>query len=501
MKETTHRTLYIQIFLDLSKAYDSLDRQRTLNLLQQYGLGPNLLGLLSTFWHKLQVVPRQGGFYGKPIKSDRGVTQGDPLSPIVFNVVVDAVVREFRSRPNFGTLSTLFYADDGWVAGFDSELVQQGMDTLSDLFSRMGLMMNAAKTKAMIGFPGVAVHTLSTHAYFRRLSGVGETYLECKRRKVLCSECGKELQEGSLAHHLLALHNVYQRPHKRQCLAAVPQDPVEYRVSLPGQTMVFCPVPECVVQSDTRDRLRRHFAFKHYRDIIIIEEEGAFPRCNLCDMFVSPTSLAGRHQVTKRCQTGALRKQKRILEMEAVAHRATTFIVSGTPLESVDSFKYLGRPLTADGSDGLAVLHNIHRARRRWAHVSKVLCRQGADTKISGYFYKAVCQSVLLYGCETWVVSDKILRSLNGFHHRVARRLSGLPFRLDPITGEWIRSAANLALQRSGLLALPEYILRRRRYLVNWIQDRPLLQLTRNLFGGAGGSQCSYWWSSYPNDL
>ena len=184
-----------------------------------------------------------------------------------------------------------------------------------------------------------------------------------------------------------------------------------------------------------------------------------------------------------------------------IAHRATTFIVSGTPLESVDSFKYLGRPLTADGSDGLAVLHNIHRARRRWAHVSKVLCRQGADTKISGYFYKAVCQSVLLYGCETWVVSDKILRSLNGFHHRVARRLSGLPFRLDPITGEWIRSAANLALQRSGLLALPEYILRRRRYLINWIQDRPLLQLTRNLFGGAGGSQRSYWWSSYPNDL
>ena len=68
------RPLY-QIVLDLSKAYDSLDRMRTLNLLQSYGLGPRLLELLSTFWRRLPVDPRQEGFYGKPIKSDRGVTQ------------------------------------------------------------------------------------------------------------------------------------------------------------------------------------------------------------------------------------------------------------------------------------------------------------------------------------------------------------------------------------------------------------------------------------------
>jgi Reverse transcriptase (RNA-dependent DNA polymerase) len=86
-----------QIFLDLSKAYNTLDRDRTIQLLQSYGVGPRSLRILRNFWDNLQLVPKQGGFYGRPIRSERGVTQGDPLSPIVFNVVVDAVVRHIRA--------------------------------------------------------------------------------------------------------------------------------------------------------------------------------------------------------------------------------------------------------------------------------------------------------------------------------------------------------------------------------------------------------------------
>ena len=38
------------------------------------------------------MVARAGGYYGTAFKGGRGVTQGDPLSPTIFNVVVDAVV-------------------------------------------------------------------------------------------------------------------------------------------------------------------------------------------------------------------------------------------------------------------------------------------------------------------------------------------------------------------------------------------------------------------------
>ena len=39
------------------------------------------------------MVARAGGYYGEAFKGYRGVTQGDPLSPTIFNVVVYAVVR------------------------------------------------------------------------------------------------------------------------------------------------------------------------------------------------------------------------------------------------------------------------------------------------------------------------------------------------------------------------------------------------------------------------
>ena len=41
------------------------------------------------------MVARAGGYYGTAFGGERGVTQGDPLSPIIFNVVVDAVVRHW----------------------------------------------------------------------------------------------------------------------------------------------------------------------------------------------------------------------------------------------------------------------------------------------------------------------------------------------------------------------------------------------------------------------
>jgi hypothetical protein len=96
----------------------------------------------------------------------------------------------------------------------------------------------------------------------------------------------------------------------------------------------------------------------------------------------------------------------------------------------------LGRPITATGTDWPAVKHNINRAQQRWAQVSKFLTSQGATPKVMGYFYKAVCQAILLYGCETWVVTNKIRKALESFHPRVARQISNLRIRIDPNTGD-----------------------------------------------------------------
>ena len=72
-----------------------------------------------------------------------------------------------------------------------------------------------------------------------------------------------------------------------------------------------------------------------------------------------------------------------------------------------------------------AVVNNLQREQQKWARLTRVLIREGADARTSGQIYLAVVQSVMLYGLETWVMTPHIGRILGGFHQRVDCRLKG----------------------------------------------------------------------------
>ena len=153
------------IFLDLHKAYDVLERSRCLEILEGYGMGPQSCRLLQTYWGRLSVVARAGGYYREAFKGDRVMTKGDPLSPTIFNLVVDAVVRhwvmmalaESEKRGERGSKgrhqADLFYADDSMVAFSDPRWIQWSFDTLVSLFDRVGLRTNVRKTVSMVCRP------------------------------------------------------------------------------------------------------------------------------------------------------------------------------------------------------------------------------------------------------------------------------------------------------------------------------------------------------------
>ena len=56
-------------------------------------MGTRTLQLLRTYWCRLQMVDKDGGNFGFSFKVCRGVTQGDPLSPKIFYLVVEAGIR------------------------------------------------------------------------------------------------------------------------------------------------------------------------------------------------------------------------------------------------------------------------------------------------------------------------------------------------------------------------------------------------------------------------
>ena len=114
------------VFIDIKKAYDSVDRKKTISLLENYGLGKNTTKLLKNIWDGDIMVPKQQLIFGKPFVTERGVKQGDIVSPTIFNIIIDSVVRqtlyESMEDDNNNTNNTTtiqFYADDGVLAGND----------------------------------------------------------------------------------------------------------------------------------------------------------------------------------------------------------------------------------------------------------------------------------------------------------------------------------------------------------------------------------------------
>ena len=88
-------------------------------------------------------------------------------------------------------------------------------------------------------------------------------------------------------------------------------------------------------------------------------------------------------------------------------------------------FKYLGRILTATDKNLLAVVGKLRKARRSWGRLARVLSREGADPKVSRAFYIAVTQAVLLFGSETWVLTERMENSLDSLQSRVAQKITG----------------------------------------------------------------------------
>ena len=137
------------------------------------------------------------------------------MSPTLFNVLVDAVVRKWLADvmddmtaansglqgDDVGRLSSLFYANDGAIGSLDHEWLQRANQHLCNLFRDCtGLKPNTEKTESMSCHPGAIRDRCSVEGYKRRHKGTGETYSKRKEKQTVCPRpgCGNALAIGSL---------------------------------------------------------------------------------------------------------------------------------------------------------------------------------------------------------------------------------------------------------------------------------------------------------------
>ena len=83
--------------------------------------------------------------------------------------------------------------------------------------------------------------------------------------------------------------------------------------------------------------------------------------------------MNGRHLATDQCTERQERNSRKLAKEELQEILERDFQASWEPLETVTSFKYLGRVLTVGEDDWMAVAGNLRKARKSWMQMTKIL--------------------------------------------------------------------------------------------------------------------------------
>ena len=181
----------------------------------------------------------------------------------------------------------------------------------------------------------------------------------------------------------------------------------------------------------------------------------------MCDIMVLWGSLNRMPRRTAQCRKVSERKRWRLAAEKERAVTSREVNAYGCPLDMVIYFRYLGREILAADNNWPAVVRKFSQARSVCKRMTQILSREGADPRVSGFFFKYVVQAVLLFGLETWVVTPLMGRALGGFQDQVERRLTGrIPWKKTDRKWEYTSTAT--ARDEAGLQTTEEYIWRRK---------------------------------------
>ena len=146
----------ILLFIDFEKAFDSIEWDFLYQSLEAFNFGPTLISWIKTFYNYVSSCLINKGLFSEQFKLERGVRQGDPLSPYLFVVAIEILAISLRSNEHIegikidtDQIKTLLYADDMTGTLANTSSAEIFMQTLNNFEKCSGLKMNISKTKAM----------------------------------------------------------------------------------------------------------------------------------------------------------------------------------------------------------------------------------------------------------------------------------------------------------------------------------------------------------------
>lgn len=147
----TRSPLYVA-FLDISKAYDRLNREMLWELLWEHGLEESDLYLLQALYEDITAQVEWCGKTTAPVDIPRGLRQGCPLSPLLFMLCVAEVTHQLEfsgsgyqlehrveGQQVVHRIPALVYADDFAVMAGSPEELQHLLDICGSEMAKLQL--------------------------------------------------------------------------------------------------------------------------------------------------------------------------------------------------------------------------------------------------------------------------------------------------------------------------------------------------------------------------
>ena len=144
------------VFIDFKKAFDSVEWNFLYRCLEIFNFGPDFIHWVKTFYKNIQSCIINNGMASNLFSLERGVRQGDPLSPYFFIVAVETLAIAIRQNPGIKGISIgkeetklLQYADDTTAVLSGTNSAKILFDLLNSFESISGLKINYTKTEGM----------------------------------------------------------------------------------------------------------------------------------------------------------------------------------------------------------------------------------------------------------------------------------------------------------------------------------------------------------------
>ena len=97
----------------------------------------------------------------------------------------------------------------------------------------------------------------------------------------------------------------------------------------------------------------------------------------------------------------------------------------GVPVDNVYKFVYLGGVLAADANQDYDIDKRIAMVMSRCGRLRSIFDSQEIGPWLKIRLYKASVCSLLTYGCESWTLTDRVVRKLNHTNSLMLSSITG----------------------------------------------------------------------------